>query len=148
MYYAEITDFLEKKCEEIRSLCAAYVRNMSDTGSRNIIYSLMEQKKAHIAELAEWVSDRDLSQVYFPDAEMQGYLEGMGDYSGFDQDMSILDFLSFAETRLRYFYELYAFLAGLAPNNDAAYLFQRLEEEDRKVAALLCSRRDLLALSS
>ncbi len=148
MEYIEITDYLKAKLKEIKSLCTTYVRNMSNTGLRNLIYSLIEQKKAHLEELADLECDEKIAQVSLPEADVRRYLDSIGDFSAFDPQMKLMDFLGFIERRLHCFQEFYAFMAEWMPNGDTAFIFHRLEEEDRKEAALIRDRCELLNLSS
>ncbi|MBN2050818.1 MAG: hypothetical protein JW760_10265 [Spirochaetales bacterium] len=148
MEYFEITGFLGGKLEEIRELCRTYVRGITNTGSRNLIYSLTEQKKAQLIELEDLSGDHELNRMSFSDAKVHPLLEKVADFSLFHPAMEPKDFLIFIEQRLIAFYSFYAFLAESVPGGDTAYVFRRLEEEDRKQAALLKDRIDLLNLSS
>lgn len=145
--YMDIISFLSGKLQEIRNLSTTYVRSMKDTGSRNLIYSLIEQKKAHLAELEELSGNRELVQTVFPETETRAYLDSIGNFEDFSPDMEVGDFLRFIEKRLICFHKLYDFMSEHAPSNDTAYIFRRLEEEDKKEAALLHDRCDLLSLS-
>ena len=146
--FIEITGILGTKLVDIRNICAEYLHGMADTGSRNLIHSLIEQKKTHISELKELAESRELSQVSFPESETRAYLDRICNTAGFSSDMSHLEFLQFIEQRLVVFHEFYSFLAGHAGNEESSFLFRRFEEEDRKEAALIRDRFDLLTLSS
>ena len=142
-----IIGVLRSELVDVRDICVEYGHGMEDTRSRNLIHSLIEQKKTHLSELQELADRREASYENFPEAEVRSFLDRICDISGFERDMSQLDFLQFVEQRLIGFCEFYRFLAVNTDNEDSAYTFRRLEEEDRKEAALIRDRFDLLTLS-